>query len=111
MATLPNGERAVVEIRKLEEYCLHDAHPRGRHKARVFRQAIGIDRRDAPWLRDALLAGLRHAEAIPMDRDAHGQRWRVDIEVSRHERRAVIRKIWITRTGEHTPHFVTCWVL
>jgi hypothetical protein len=37
MAGLRNGERAILDIRKLEKYCLDAAHPRGRHKARVFR--------------------------------------------------------------------------
>ena len=33
---LPNGERAIVDTRKLLEYCLNSEHPRGRNKARVF---------------------------------------------------------------------------
>lgn len=33
---LPNGDRAVVDIVKLTDYCLSTTHPRGRHKARVF---------------------------------------------------------------------------
>ena len=38
---LPNGERAVIDIRKLQEYCLNSQHPRGRNKARVF-ASVGI---------------------------------------------------------------------
>jgi hypothetical protein len=38
---LPNGERAVVDIRKLRDYCLSAKHRRGRHKARVFEAALG----------------------------------------------------------------------
>jgi hypothetical protein len=36
-AHLPHADPAIVDIRKLEDYCLNDAHPRGRHKGRVFR--------------------------------------------------------------------------
>jgi hypothetical protein len=32
---LPNGEQAILDIRKIEGYCLCRSHPRGRHKARV----------------------------------------------------------------------------
>ncbi len=39
---LPNGERAVVDIIKLQDYCLNPAHPRGQHKARVFAAALGL---------------------------------------------------------------------
>jgi hypothetical protein len=37
---LPNAERAVVDVRKLREYCLNAEHPRGQHKARVFKSAV-----------------------------------------------------------------------
>jgi len=33
---LPGGDAAVVDLRKLTEYCLNPDHPRGKHKARVF---------------------------------------------------------------------------
>jgi hypothetical protein len=36
---LPYGDRAILDIRKIEGYCLDPAHPRGRHKARVFGDA------------------------------------------------------------------------
>jgi hypothetical protein len=36
MARLPNSERAILDIRKIEDYCLNPEHPRGRHKARLF---------------------------------------------------------------------------
>ena len=37
---LPGGDKAVLDIRKIEDYCLSPIHPRGRHKARVFREAL-----------------------------------------------------------------------
>ena len=44
---MPNGDKAVVEIEKLSQYCLNPLHPRGRHKARVFESALGITGEDA----------------------------------------------------------------
>lgn len=52
---LPNGEHAVVDGRKLHEYCLNPQHLRGRNKARVF-AAAGIRQADAEEIRTALLA-------------------------------------------------------
>jgi hypothetical protein len=72
MASLPNRERAIVELRKIEDYCLSTEHPRGRHKARVFRDALGIGRNDAAWLQRALLAAVRDNEATELITDAYG---------------------------------------
>ncbi len=32
MARLPNAESAILDLRKLSDYCLDSAHPRGRNK-------------------------------------------------------------------------------
>ena len=111
MASLPNAENAILDIRKIEDYCLSPAHPRGRHKARVFREALGLGRSDAGWLREVLLNGSRHGEAVELAGDNLGIRWRIDVPVARHGKRVVVRTIWMTRSGETAPRFVTCWVL
>jgi hypothetical protein len=108
---LPNGERAELDLRKLTDYCLNPDHPRGRHKARVFRDALGITRTEATELRANLLAAARDEIAERMDGDEWGVRWRLDVTIPRQGRRAVVRTIWMTRTGEETPRFLTCWVL
>jgi len=90
---------------------LNPLHPRGRHKARVFREALGLDRSDAAWLRDVLLEAVRSGEATEVGKDAWGTHWRLDAMLRRQGKSAVIRTIWIVRTGESVPKFVTCWVL
>ncbi len=111
MPRLPNVDAAVLDLRKLSSYCLDPAHPRGRHKARVFRQALGIAGDDAEWLGNAILAALRSAEAVEIERDEYGVRWRADVTLARQNRQAVVRTVWMRRTGEPFPRFVTCWVL
>ena len=111
MARLPNCDRAILDIRKIEDYCLNPAHPRGRHKARLFRECLGITRSDSAWLRDVLMDAVRFNDAVEVATDAFGKRWRVDAPVSRHGNRIVIRTVWIVRTGEDAPRFVTCWAL
>lgn len=111
MAPPPNSKHAILELRKLEDYCLDPKHPRGRHKARVFRDALGIGRNDARWLQRELLSALTDGDALELSADEFGRRWRLDVIVARQERRAVIRTLWLIRTGEEFPRFVTCWVL
>lgn len=108
---LPRADAAIVDLGKIEDYCLNPAHSRGRHKARVFRQTLGIGREEAAWLRQAILDGARSGEAVGLERDAFGQRFRMDLAASRQGRSAMIRTIWMIRTGEELPRFVTCWVL
>jgi hypothetical protein len=108
---LPHGDRAILDVRKLEDYCLSPSHPRGRHKARVFRQALGLQRSDAVWLRDALLEAAVGGFAEPVATDSWGTHWRLDVTVRRQRRSAVVGTLWIVRTGGDMPRFVTCWVL
>jgi hypothetical protein len=107
---LPNSDQATLDIRKIEDYCLDPSHPRGRHKARVFREALDLKRRDAAWLRDALLEAARTGDASKVAVDTWGAHWRLDAVVRRHGREAVVRTIWIVRASENRPSFVTCWV-
>lgn len=111
MARLPNSERATLDIRKIEDYCLNPQHPRGRHKARVFQDALGIGRADAQWLRETLLKAAVEAEATEWASDEFGRRWRMDVSVRRQSKQIVIRSIWMARSGEDIPRFVTCWVI
>lgn len=89
MPRLPNHGIAVVDVRKLAEYCLNPRHPRGRHKARVFRDALGISEHDASWLRGELIQGLKAGTAELQADDRFGSRWRVDIAVRRQDAEVV----------------------
>jgi hypothetical protein len=112
MATrLPHGALATVEIRKLVDYCLDPSHPRGHHKARVFQEVLGLTCDDAIWLRDAMLAAAKSADAVLLTTGVWGDQWRVDVQMTRQRRTVVVRSTWIIRTGEFRPRFVSCWVL
>jgi hypothetical protein len=110
-ARLPHNDEAILDIRKIEDYCLSPSHPRGRHKARVFREVLDLQRSDAVWLRDVLLEAVRSSEASQVAANAWGTYWCLDATITRHGRSAVVRTIWIVRAGERVPRFVTCWVL
>ena len=98
---LPNGAKASVDLRKLEHYCLDPLHPRGRHKARVFREVLGVHASDASWLRKVLLQAARTGEATHTATDDWGDHWRMDVGVTRQGRSAVIRTAWLVPSGEN----------
>ena len=75
---MPNAERAVVDIRKLRDYCLNPVHDEGQHKARVFATALGITADDAEDLRVLLLQAVKTSDAQLGRHDAYGQRYTVD---------------------------------
>jgi len=109
--TLPNAARAVVDIRKLRDYCLSDSHPRGRHKARVFREVLGLTAADAEAFRADLLEAARTGEATVGEADEHGQRYALDFFMEWRRQSATVRSAWIVRAGEDFPRLTSCYVL
>ena len=87
---LPNAENAVVDIAKLRDYCLNPNHPEGKHKARIFRERLGIVREDAEQLRQAILEAILTAETIEQEPTEYGRRFIVDFQVSRPEGQIII---------------------
>jgi hypothetical protein len=77
----------------------------------VFREALNIRRDDAGWLKDRFLEAARRVTAAQLGSDIWGTYWRLDVAIERQNKSAVVRTIWIIRTGEGLPMFVTCWVL
>jgi hypothetical protein len=111
MQKVPNSKNAIIELAKLQDYCLSADHPRGRHKARVFREALSLTDDEAEWLRQKLLEGIQNHPAEKQETNSFGSRWRVDIPLTRQGKSAVIRTVWIIKTAEKFPRLITCWVL
>lgn len=107
---LPNGQRAVVDIKKLTEYCLSAKHFRGRHKARVFASALSMDETGAEHLREALLLAAKTEEAEISASDKYGTRYIIDTVVRHKDKAASLRSIWIIRSDQEVPRFVTCYI-
>ena len=108
---LPHGESAVVDIRKIRNYCLSPEHPRGRHKAQVFQAALGMTAKDSGALSDALMRAAAENDATAGISDSYGNRYIIDFVLARDEKAAVIRSCWIILNGEMAPRFVSCYVL
>ena len=108
---VPNSDEAVIDIRKITEYCLNPEHPRGKHKAQVFQSALGLRCGDAEELRKTLIKAVRTSDCVVGETDKFGVRYIVDFDYIKEKKRARVRSTWIIKTGETLPRLTSCFVL
>ena len=107
---LPNSHKAVVEIEKLRDYSLNPNHPVGRHKARVFKAALGITMKEAEWLRDRALEEAVSKDAKSDTASVFGEKYVIDSVLEHKGRSAVVRFAWIIEFGTDFPRLTSCYV-
>lgn len=109
---IPNADQAIVDIVKLRDYCLNPQHPRGKHKARKFAAALGMEQSDAATLQKAILHAVATFDtAIEGEKDRFGARYVLDFEATGPTGIARIRTAWIVLDGERRPRLTSCYVL
>jgi hypothetical protein len=108
---IPNAERAIIDIRKLRDYCLNPMHDEGQHKARLFATALGMTADDAEDLRVLLLRAIPISDARLGRRDAYGQRYTVDVLLTWRDKQAMVRSGWIIEHDSEIPRLTTCYPL
>ncbi|MEH2113726.1 DUF6883 domain-containing protein [Nostoc sp.] len=108
---IPNAENAVVDIRKLRDYCLNPEHDEGKHKARLFSSILGITTDNAEELRQIILEEVKTQEVRLGRRDEFGQRYTLDFTLEWQDRSATIRSGWIIEEGSDVPRLTTCYPL
>lgn len=98
--------------RKLEGYSLNPDHPTGKHKARVFKSALGFTRTDAAELERQIREKVPYYEAIKGKRDKHGQRRTVRIPIKGNNGRTVLVETgWIVQPDKLEPTLTTAFVM
>lgn len=75
---LPNANKAIVDIKKLEGYCLNTSHPRGKHKAKVFKRVLGLTANDARLLSAKLKEVVSEVESTFLFGDDFSKRYFID---------------------------------
>ena len=108
---LPNAEQATVPIEKLRDYALDPEHPRGQHKARVFRSTLGIGQDDWEYLREQILEAVPSAAVATVRVISWGTLCEVPILVEglngeTHE----VTTVWIVERDDDPPKLVTTYV-
>jgi hypothetical protein len=98
---LPHRDRAHIDRRKLTEYLLNRNHPDATGKSAFFR-----DRYGSSWerLRDDLFEHVEGAVA-EVEETRHGTRYVIEAPLSG----ALVRSVWMIRTGESFPRLVTAY--
>lgn len=106
---LPCLDRAEIDIRKIKDYALNLDHPEGRHKAKVFRAALGLTADSAEWLARAIIDALPFCEATLLGTIPWGHLYKVDVRVRYGSRAAIVRTGWICH--ENAAKLTTCYVV
>ncbi|HET6572934.1 MAG TPA: hypothetical protein VFG68_04975 [Fimbriiglobus sp.] len=106
---LPGAESAVVPVEKLTGYLLSLAHPVGRSKA-VFFRALGYDETNAELLTAGLTSIVADNEVAETEATEFGTKYAVEgTLVTPSGVTTSLRTVWILRSGEATPRFVTAY--
>ena len=107
---LPYANHVIIDNEKIKGYCLNPEHPRGKHKARVFKDSLGLTSKNTESLIAKIRNGISKAECKKGVLDEYGQRYTVDIEIENNFKKAVIRTSWIIKRNETRPRLTTCYV-
>jgi len=108
---LPGYKQASIPRAKLEGYLLNPAHIVGKHKAKVFKSALGFDQGSWRLLETAIRNELPYNEAQSTKNDSYGRRYNVTITIKGpNGSERDVTTAWIVKTGDDQPSFVTAHV-
>jgi len=111
---LPAYRSAQNVAEKLTSYVLNDQHPRGKHKAIVFRSALGYNIGDAEILHTRIMEGLQKYRAQSTGHNGYGEQYRVTMLIEgigdKANTKQPVDTGWIIRDGESFPRMVNAIV-
>ena len=106
---LPNKDQVNVEVEKVRDYLLNEAHPDGYGKAEFF---VSKGFRQESWreLADALRQVACENIVTKYMTSSHGQKYIVDGILSTPTGlTTLVRTVWIVDVGGDTPRLVTAY--
>lgn len=112
MLPLPHYERAVIAIAKIEDYVLNPEHGDGKHKARVFKSMLGIERRHASTLSELIRTSLSTAPAERVEDTEYGSRWTSWHEITGlNAQSAIVTVAWLFKNATpDVPELISCYI-
>ena len=103
--------RLEIDPRKLTDYALNPDNPVGADKALMFLRRLGYTKSNFETLLQQIQSQALNAEAILTQSDVHGQRYRVDLEITGVEnQQEVVRTGWIVAPKADFARLVTLFV-
>ena len=108
---LPNYQNAVIPSNKLERYSLEPMHPRGKHKAIVFKSALGFDQSNWATLKQSIFDELPYHQATATKEDSWGKRYKVVLPIRGPNGNTTdVVVAWIIKAGTDYPSLDSTWV-
>jgi hypothetical protein len=107
---LPNPDLAFIDDRKLLSYSLNYEHIEGKHKARVFESALGINQSNYLVLKEAIYEAVFSNFAVVEKENSFGQLYRLDFSMTYGGKSATIRTGWVCLEGENFVRLTTCFI-
>jgi hypothetical protein len=109
---LPAYEKAEILRVKIEGYVLNPTNDEGKHKARVFKSALGFDQSTWELLKQRILDELPYHEAKLERTSRWGDSYVVDLPVEGpNGNTAEVHTVWLFRPGAGFPSLTTVYVL
>ncbi len=105
---LPNGNLARLGS-KLERYCLNIFHHKGKEKAALFRNRLGIILENKEVLESAILTAATSEKATLRQSDQHGNHYNVRFFMTTDIGESWVLSCWIIRTGEDFPRLTNAY--
>lgn len=105
---LPKGQLAWLGD-KLDRYVLNSQHPKGKDKATLFRNRLGITLENKEVLESALLDAARNLEAVVYKQDAYGTQYDIKFSMTTEVGHSLILSCWIIRVDEDFPRLTNAY--
>ena len=100
---LSNGNQANLGD-KLERYCLNPEHSKGKHKALLFKQRLGITLANKEILENALKKAVMEGEVELYKSDQHGIHYDLKFKLCTEFGESLILSCWIIKITENLPY-------
>lgn len=107
---LPNADKVLIDLRKIEDYVLNFEHFEGNHKARVFELVLGLTNNDAEYLIQEIKKAILIYDAMKQPESLFGEKYIVDFDLKFKNKVAVLRTAWIIEFSDRIPRLVTCYI-
>lgn len=105
---LPNGHQADLG-NKIEGYCLNLNHQKGKHKAILFQNKLGITLENAEILKKAIKKATITEPVIIRKVNEYGTHYNLKFLLKTDAGESLILTAWTIRIGEDIPRLTNCY--
>ncbi|NEO54144.1 MAG: hypothetical protein F6K54_14290 [Okeania sp. SIO3B5] len=105
---LPNKHQADLG-NKIENYCLNPNHQKGKNKATLFQNKLGINLTNADILKKEIKQAAINESVIIRKVNEYGTHYNMKLLLKTDVGESLILVAWIIRKGEDFPRLTNCY--